>query len=156
MNEQRILDMLERENITLADMWLRTLAWVIDIFLLSFIFMLLQSQNLASLQDSAGRVDYALMRDFMMGYVWQICVFKIAYDTIFHWQYGATLGKMVCKIRVVSVDLLDNPSFFWALLRACGKYVGEGLLFITYFFGFGDVFSRTLHDRVAKTLVVSR
>ena len=127
MNDEKILADLERENLRLADKGLRSLAWFIDVFLLSF----------------------------ALKFSWQVWILKISYDTLFVWYYGSSIGKILCKMRVVSVDLFDKPSFLYALLRACGKYIGESLLFITYVFGFGDSLSRTLHDRLAKTLVIA-
>ena len=141
MNDEKILADLERENLRLADKGLRSLAWFIDVFLLSFIFTLIHLDALSQMSD--------------IKFSWQVWILKISYDTLFVWYYGSSIGKILCKMRVVSVDLFDKPSFLYALLRACGKYIGESLLFITYVFGFGDSLSRTLHDRLAKTLVIA-
>ncbi|TLD96823.1 RDD family protein [Helicobacter jaachi] len=155
MNDDKILDMLERENLHLADKGVRTLAWFIDVFLLSIIFTLIHLDTFKQLSDTQGNIDYYKLRDFMGLYAWQVWILKVSYDSFFVWYYGSSIGKILCKIRVVSVDLLDKPSFFMSFVRACGKYIGENLLFITYLFGFADRFSRTLHDRLAKTLVIT-
>lgn len=155
MDNERILDNLERENLTLADKGLRSVAWLIDVFLLSLVFTLVNLDILSQISDAnGGNVDYQTMREFMTAYVWQIWVLKVGYDTLFVWYCGSSIGKILCKMRVVSVDLFDKPTFMYALIRACGKYIGESLLFITYVFGFGDKCARTLHDRMAKTLVI--
>lgn len=153
--DDKILELLERENIQLADKALRSLAWFIDVFLLSLIFTLIHIDTLSQMSDAQGNVDYTTLRDFVIAYMWQVWILKISYDTIFVWFYGGSIGKILCKIRVVSVDLLDKPNFIFSLLRACGKYIGESSLFITYVFGFGDILFRTLHDRLAKTLVIA-
>ncbi len=153
MDEEQILDMLERENLHLADKTLRSLAWLIDVVLLPFIFTLIHLDTLS--QMSEVNSDYEAFRSFAMAYAWQVWILKISYDTLFVWYYGSSIGKILCKMRVVSVDLLDKPTFIYTLLRACGKYVGESLLFVTYVFGLGDKCARTLHDRFAKTLVVA-
>lgn len=154
-NDEKLLEILERENLKIADRSLRILAWFIDVFLLSFIFALIHLDTLSQMSDSSGNVDYESVRAFVMAFTWQVWILKISYDTFFVWYYGSSIGKIICKIKVVSVDLFDKPSFISALLRACGKYVGESLLFITYVFGFADGFVRTLHDRIAKTLVIA-
>lgn len=155
MNDDKILDVLEREDVHLADRWLRCLAWCIDLLLISIIFALIHIDTISQIKDLHGNMDYKFLREIVMSYLWQVQILKIGYDTFFVWRCGASIGKIVCRIRVVSVDLLDKPSFSFALLRACGKYIGESLLFITYVFGFGDAFVRTLHDRLARTLVLS-
>ncbi|WP_343353166.1 RDD family protein [Helicobacter mastomyrinus] len=155
MNDEKILADLERENLRLADKGLRSLAWFIDVFLLSFIFTLIHLDALSQMSDIQGNMDYENLRAFALKFSWQVWILKISYDTLFVWYYGSSIGKILCKMRVVSVDLFDQPSFLYALLRACGKYIGESLLFITYVFGFGDSLSRTLHDRLAKTLVIA-
>lgn len=154
-NDEKLLEILERENLKIADRSLRILAWFIDVFLLSFIFALIHMDTLSQMSDSSGNVDYESVRAFVMAFTWQVWILKISYDTFFVWYYGSSIGKIICKIKVVSVDLFDKPSLISALLRACGKYVGESLLFITYVFGFADRFVRTLHDRIAKTLVIA-
>lgn len=155
MDNEQILDNLERENLKLADKMLRSLAWVIDVFLLSLIFTLIHIDTLSQMSDVNGKLDYEAFRSFITAYVWQVWIFKVSYDTLFVWYCGGSIGKILCKMRVVSVDLFDKPTFIYALLRACGKYIGESLLFITYVFGFGDSCARTLHDRIAKTLVIA-
>lgn len=154
-NDEKLLEILERENLRIADRSLRILAWFIDVFLLSFIFALIHLDTLSQMSDSSGNVDYESVRAFVMAFTWQVWILKISYDTFFVWYYGSSIGKIICKIKVVSVDLFDKPSLISALLRACGKYVGESLLFITYVFGFADRLVRTLHDRIAKTLVIA-
>lgn len=156
MEAHKIRELLERENLTLAPLYLRALAWLVDMLLLGVVFALLEGDSMAHLSDAHGNVNYAAMREFMLGAAYQVLALKIGYDTIFIWRNGASVGKMLCKIRVVSLGLVDNPSFFAALLRAGGKYLGESLLFITYIFGAGDEFYRTLHDRLARTLVIVR
>lgn len=154
MNDEKLADLLERENLQVADKSMRILAWFIDVFLLSFIFGLIHIDTLRAISDSNGNVEYENLRAFIITYSYQMWILKISYDGLFVWYYGSSIGKIICKMRVISVDLLDKPSLVVSLVRALGKYIGENLLFITYLFGLGDVFVRTLHDRVAKTLVV--
>lgn len=153
--QSKIQELLERENLHLAPIPMRALAWFIDMLLLGIVFTFLEGNSIAHLSDSQGNINYAAMREFMADAVYQVWALKIGYDTIFIWRNGASVGKMLCKIRVVSLDLVDNPSFTASLLRAVGKYLGESLLFITYVFGVSDMFYRTLHDRLAKTLVIT-
>ncbi len=117
-NDEKLLEILERENLKVADRSLRILAWFIDVFLLSFIFALIHMDTLSQMSDSSGNVDYESVRAFVMAFTWQVWILKISYDTLFVWYYGSSIGKIICKIKVVSVDLFDKPSFISALLRA--------------------------------------
>ena len=69
--------------------------------------------------------------------------------------YGATLGKVVMKIRIISIDFVDKPSFLRSLSRALLKYIGSNILYLSYLPAFDDVFRRALHDKIPKTLVIN-
>ncbi|RDU59561.1 RDD family protein [Helicobacter marmotae] len=155
MTEEAILENLARENLQLASKALRSLAWFIDMFLLSLVFVFIHFDTLSQIQNTSAHIDYGIFRGFLMQYAWQVWVLKIAYDTLFVWYYGSSIGKLICKMRVVSVDLFDKPHFLSALFRSIAKYIGESLLYITYIFGLGDRCGRSLHDRLAKTLVIA-
>src|SRR6266568_3219290 len=77
----------------------------------------------------------------------------ISYETILIGKYGATLGKMACKIYVVTAEG-GRVSY----LRACGRYFARILsaftLLIGYIMAAFDPEKRTLHDRICNTRVV--
>ena len=69
-------------------------------------------------------------------------------------SYGATVGKMAMKIKVVSVDG-DSLSFRQILMRELvGRYLSLTLLCIGYFMMIPDSQKRALHDRIADTRVI--
>ena len=76
-----------------------------------------------------------------------------AYNTFFIGKYSATLGKMACKIKVVSPE---GAQISYA--RALGRYFAELLsaivLGIGYIMAAFDSEKRALHDRVCSTRVV--
>ena len=77
----------------------------------------------------------------------------ISYETILIGKYGATLGKMACKIYVVTAEG-GRVSY----LRAYGRYFARILSAFTLLIGFimaaFDPEKRTLHDRICNTRVV--
>jgi uncharacterized RDD family membrane protein YckC len=80
----------------------------------------------------------------------------IAYITFFVGKYGATPGKMLCKIKIVSAD--GSPVSYW---KAFGRYWAELLsgcptLMIGYLLAARDEQHRALHDRLCNTRVVTR
>ena len=77
----------------------------------------------------------------------------IAYEVTLIGKYGATLGKMACKIKVVTAD---NQRVTY--LRALGRYFAKMLSSLTCLIGFiiaaFDGQKRALHDHICNTRVV--
>lgn len=149
---EKIQNLLAREELHLAPFDRRAFAWLIDTCLLVFLF---GAVHFGLFAQNLQVMDYMTLRAFVLDGLWQMWVLKVLYDSILLWRYGASVGKLICKIRVVTIGLVDKPSFLESILRAVLKSTGEALMCITYIFGFGDRFSQTLHDRYAKTLVLA-
>lgn len=80
--------------------------------------------------------------------------FGIGYEVLMIGKYGATLGKMACKIKVVTAD---GGKVSYA--RALGRYFAKLLSAFTCLIGyiialFDKPQRRTLHDRICDTRVV--
>jgi uncharacterized RDD family membrane protein YckC len=77
------------------------------------------------------------------------------YETIMVGKYGATLGKMACKIKVVTPD--GGPVGYG---QACGRYFAKILssliCLIGYIMACFDEEKRALHDRICGTRVVMK
>lgn len=152
MMNEKIQNLLARENLRLVPLDRRVLAWLIDTCLL---VCLLLGIHFGLFDKNLYRMDYISLRAFLLDCLWQMWIFKVVYDSILLYCYGASVGKIICKIRVVTIGLVDKPSFLESLIRAVIKTTGEALMCITYIFAFGDSFAQTLHDRYVKTLVLA-
>jgi len=150
MSEAQILANIERENLHIAPLHLRIFAWFLDGFAMFFVFMLFYMKDFKNMNT----LSYNELRNLMLNFVLQIWLCKIIYDVLCVWLFSASFGKMLCKMRVISIDLLDRPSFIRCIFRAISKYVGEVMFGITYIFGFNSLLVRTLHDKCAKTMVI--
>ena len=79
--------------------------------------------------------------------------FQAGYFIFFVGKYGATPGKMACKLEVIRPD--GSPMTYG---RATGRFFAEWLsqltLAIGYFMAGWDEEKRALHDRIADTRVV--
>lgn len=78
----------------------------------------------------------------------------LAYETILIGKYGATLGKMACKIKVVTAD---GGKVSYA--RALGRYFAKMLSAFTCLIGYIIAFfdnpqRRALHDYICNTRVI--
>ncbi|MGD9371632.1 MAG: RDD family protein, partial [Desulfobacterales bacterium] len=78
-----------------------------------------------------------------------------AYDTWFVGKYGATPGKMACKLKVVVADR-SRVSFLRAFGRHFAKWLSSMILLIGFIMAAFDDEKRTLHDRVCETRVIRR
>ncbi len=80
-------------------------------------------------------------------------VINLGYGVFFLGKFGATPGKMACKIKVVTPE--GGPISYG---RACGRCLSEilsGLIcYIGYIMAAFDDEKRALHDRICETRVI--
>ena len=148
MNEE-IEKILYREEISLASIQKRSMAFFIDEMLLSLLLII-------ALWDSfkvAVTVEDMIMltNTFVLEYM----AMKIIYQTFFVMNYGATIGKLVMKIRVVEIKTLQFPSIISSLNRAIFRVISEMLFYLGFLWGMMDKSRQSWHDKTAKTLVVN-
>ncbi len=147
--DENIENILHRENLTLASVQKRAAAFFIDEMLLSFLLIVAMSDAFANAKTME---DIILLTN---SYVMQYIVMKIVYQTFFVMQYGATLGKIAMKIRVIEIATLANPSFTVSLNRAIFRIISEMLFYIGFVWAMMDPARQAWHDKTAKTLVVN-
>lgn len=82
-------------------------------------------------------------------------VIAVLYNTFFLGKFGATPGKMVCKLRVVTPEG-EKISYGRALGRSCAELLSGLICNIGYIIAAFDGEKRTLHDHIAGTRVVRR
>ena len=148
MNEE-IEILLHREGLTLADTKKRALAFFIDEMLLSFllIFSLWDSFSTAQTTEEIINLTNSFVLEYMM--------MKIIYQAFFVMQYGATLGKLALKIKIIEIRVVDNPNVIVALNRAIFRVISEMLFYFGFLWGMMNPNRQTWHDLTAKTLVVN-
>ena len=130
-----------------AGFWWRFLAKFIDGIILNIVTRL--CGLIIGVGDKANEVGPALI---FMGIALAI---EAAYNIYFIGKYGATPGKMACKIEVIRSD--GTPLTYG---RATGRYFADYLskltLFIGYIMAAFDEEKRALHDRICDTRVVRK
>ena len=144
-----IENLLSREKLELASIRSRVAAFGIDEVLLSVILF-------AILWDSISKA--ATVEDMILivnTFILEYMAIKILYQTFFTMQYGATLGKIVMKIRVVEIKTLSNPGFLSAFNRSVFRVVSEILFYLGFAWAFFDPYRRSWHDLSARTLVIN-
>ena len=147
MNEE-IEKILHQEGLHLASLSKRSLAFFLDELLLSFLLIVAMYDRFASVTDVEQLI--MLTNSFVLEYM----IIKIIYQTFFVMQYGATLGKIAVKIRVIELLTIDNPSFASAFNRSIIRVVSEALFYMGFLWGMMDPARQTWHDKTARTIVV--
>lgn len=148
MNEE-IQDILHREGMSLAPIKKRSMAFFIDEMLLSLLLILALGNSFFEAKTVEEMI--ILTNTFVLEYM----AMKFFYQAFFVMQYGATLGKLLMKIRVVEVKTLQTPNVVVALNRSVVRVVSEMLFYLGFLWGILDPARQTWHDKSAKTLVVN-
>lgn len=121
-----------------AGLWARFFAWVIDYILLLFFAL------------SAGFVSqkYPFVRFITP-------ILSMLYAPVMVWKFGATVGKMICHIRVVDAVTAKPLDFGKAFMREIvGKFVSGIVLNLGYLWVLIDPQEQAWHDKIAGTRVV--
>lgn len=149
MTNEELIEKFESENITLASVQKRGLAYLIDELLVSLLFIFIY---LDAIPHGASTEETIAFINSLFVYV---MVLKIVYQTFFVWMYGATLGRIAMKIKVISMSDLENPSFLFALSRSSFRIISESLFYLGFVWAMLNPKRETWHDKVANTLVVN-
>ncbi len=148
MNEE-LQNLLHREDISLAQTKKRAVAFFIDEILLSLLLMIALWESFA--QATTTEEIIILTNSVVLEYM----ALKIIYQSFFIMQYGATIGKIVMKIRVIEIATLQTPNILVALNRAIFRVLSEMFFYLGFLWGMLDPSRQTWHDKTAKTLVVN-
>ena len=134
---------------SLAPIKKRGMAFFIDEMLLSLLLILALGNSFFEAKTVEEMI--ILTNTFVLEYM----AMKFFYQAFFVMQYGATLGKLFMKIRVVEVKTLQKPNVIVALNRSVVRVIGEMLFYLGFVWGLMDPARQTWHDKSAKTLVVN-
>lgn len=147
MNEE-IARLLDREQLVLASKQKRIGAYLIDEIILSVLLLIIIWDSFHALESTEAQIVLinSLVIEFM--------AIKIIYHTFFTYQYGASPGKIVMKIRVLELSSVASPSLLASLNRAFFRGISEMLFFLGFLWGLLDPQSQTWHDKTARTVVV--
>ncbi len=138
-------------DLQLASLRSRAFAYIIDDILLTVIIMIIFWESIASLGDNMEAMMILIKTDLVM----PLIVLKVAYHTFFVWYFGATIGKIVTKIRVIDVNSWDRVSLFSSFLRSVGRIFSEMFFYVGFLIGFFNEGRKTFHDITGRTLVVN-
>ncbi len=87
-------------------------------------------------------------------YIFEYMLMKIFYHAFFVAKYGATLGKIAMKIKVVEIATMQKPTVGISINRAIFRVISESFFYLGFLWSFFNPTRQTLHDKTARTLVV--
>lgn len=139
-----------------AGFWIRFCAKFIDGFILYVINTAIGLIGGIVLASAATKGDVAAMSAGVQGVLSLVQILvQMSYYVFFHGKYGATPGKMACKIKVVRPD---GSRITYG--RAVGRYFAEWLstliLCIGYIMAAFNAEKRALHDQICDTRVIRK
>lgn len=141
--------LLRHSGMELAPIGKRGLAFFIDELLLTTLFMIV-------LWEGISQTDTMEQLLFVTNaYVLEYMGMKIVYQTVFTAMYGASLGKMAAKIRVVSMDEGEMPGWIASFNRAVFRIISEMIFYLGFIWAMFDPGNQGWHDRTARTVVVN-
>ncbi|XPV80847.1 MAG: RDD family protein [Halarcobacter sp.] len=61
---------------------------------------------------------------------------KFIYQTFFVWYYGATIGKIIAKMKVVDFNNFGRVNIFTAMTRSVFRFFSEMFFYFGFIFAF--------------------
>lgn len=149
-----ILEILDKNGLKLASDSNRILAFIIDDFIIGAIVFFailpqLSNINIYDMEQLSSQVDNIVKNTLLY-----MIVLMILYHSIFTAIYGASIGKMICKIKIIKLDTLNKPNVMDSIIRSVIRTLSEFLFYIPLLVAFGDPFKRAVHDMLIKSIVI--
>lgn len=140
---------LRRHGLELGSIPKRAVAFMIDEFILSSLFLVVIWESVSQ------ATDFGQFLFITNAYALEYLGLKVLYQTFFVALYGATPGKKAVKIRVVFIESATTPSWGAAFNRAIFRLLSEIIFYLGFFWALFDSNNQGWHDRTAGTVVVN-
>jgi uncharacterized RDD family membrane protein YckC len=134
-----------------AGFWIRFGAKFVDGLIMRFVGTIV-GMSLAVAFSGMAKSNPKLVVALIYGVAF---VVDLLYRTILVGAFGATLGKMAVKIRIVNADG-SKVSYAKALARSLAEMLSLLTLLIGYLMAGFDDEKRALHDRICGTRVIKK
>ena len=135
-------------RVSIASNATRLKAFIIDDILITILTFIILWQPLVSANG-----DFEKMVLIINGAFLQIVVLKFLYQSFFIWYYGATIGKILTKTKVVDINF-QRVGLGASIIRSLVRIVSENIFYLGFVIAYFTPYRQTLHDRLARTLVI--
>lgn len=144
-----ILDKLDREKLKIASFYKRVIAYFVDSFVLSFIVFVILFEQISAITDPQD-IFSVFDENFILGFI----VLQFCYHLIFTFLYGASLGKMLCKIVIIDEQSFGKPNFTQCIIRAAVRQLSDTAFMLGFAWALGNDLRKSWEDYLAQTLVI--
>jgi uncharacterized RDD family membrane protein YckC len=145
--------------LTYGGFWIRFLAKIIDGVILSIIqWAIMIPMSILIVPSMMQSSEQFPTPEFLLFIGIQVLTgitVPLVYNTLLLGRFGATLGKMACRLKVVTPEG-DKISYLRAFGRFFAEMVSYLILMIGYIMAAFDDEKRALHDRICSTRVVKK
>ncbi len=141
---------MNSENLELASISKRFFAFFIDEIIITVLIYFVFWNSLVT---NASNVEELTI--FIASLIMPILFIKFIYQTFFIWYYGATIGKMALKIKVIDYNHFGKISFLHSIIRSIGRVASEYFIYIGFVVALFTEGRQTFHDKIGRTLVVN-
>ena len=140
------------QSVVGAGFWIRTVAYLTDAFLLSFVggafpYLVTTIYSGGSAADGGRQVTTSASGSILVSLVYFVLFWS-------HLGGGRTLGMRLFGLRVVQEEDMAPPGIFTALIRWFGLWVSFAFCFVGVIWVAFDSRHQGWHDKIARTLVI--
>jgi len=143
------LENIDYDNLQLASIKSRVKAFVIDDLSITFLVIFILWEKI-----STTNADLISTMMIMNEAFFQIVILKFVYQSFFIWYYGATVGKLIAKIKVIDFNSYGRISLMNSCVRSAGRIISEAVFYLGFFLAYYGESRQTFHDKFGKTLVI--
>ncbi len=137
-----------------AGFLVRFFAYITDMFIVG---ILLFGFKIPAVIQSFSNPNGFFVRDVFFNYTfYDVIAFILTslYFILMTYYCGATIGKMLLRIKVVSIEDRDLKLSEVVVREIFGKYLSALIIFIGYLMIIPDEQKRSFHDRISDTRVI--
>lgn len=142
---------LHREGLSKAKLSRRSYAFFIDSLILVVLALFVNFDLFTSLTVNSSDEDFLRIQTEILKIYFPM---TLIYQWLFVSMYGATLGKILMKIRVIDLQTGDTPSAMVSLNRSIVRIVSELVMNFGFLWAFLDPNRQAWHDKSSRTLVI--
>ncbi len=156
--------MTEENALPIASMQKRMASFVVDDIIISLFLLIIFYDQLSAITMTATSASeltpeiseniVALMNNFVSENIVIFLSIKVIYHTVLVWQNGMTIGKYLVKIKVISLQTKNRPTFQQAFFRASVRLISDTFFYLGYIMAFFTPLRQTLHDKLSQCVVV--
>lgn len=128
--------------------WIRFMAAVADSIIVNIAFGILNP-----IVFGGRYFDFGTM--YVLDNTWLGFILQAGYYIVMWYLFGATLGKMLFRLRIVSADTLGDISLGQAIGRYLSLFISAFPLMLGFIWAGFDPRKQAWHDKLAGTFVLA-